>query len=140
MQAAVGCAQLETIDRILALKQQISKWYDARLRAAEGVILPPSNNWSKNVYWMYSVCLDESKVKISRDEVLHKMHQSHIEGRPFFYPIHTMPPYKRDGEPLTLKHAEQFSRTGISLPSYAGISEQKADFVCQTLIEIIEAK
>lgn len=136
LQGAVGCAQLERIEAILTDKRRIDAEYRKRLEDVQEIRIQKKNIWSESVNWIFSILIDEEKVKQTRDEVIESLRKSHIESRPFFYPVHKMPPYLVKNHP-ELKIAEMLSRTGLSLPSYAGISEKKIDWVCQVFKKIL---
>ena len=136
MQAAIGCAQLEQIDEIMEAKQCISKTYTQKLSGLSFITLAPENDWSQNVCWMYPIVLnfpDKDNEKI-RDHILKVLDESGIESRPFFYPIHIMPPYQ---SVLTLPIAEQLSQCGLVLPSYTEIKEDEIEKVCRVIIQEI---
>ncbi len=123
MQAAVGLAQLQKLDEFIEKRRQIAKWYEDGLEefAKEGKItLHPEMSWAKCVYWMYSILINRDKFGITRDELMKKLEENGIETRPFFYPIHVMPPYKNnEGFPV----AEEVARKGINLPSGVGLTK-----------------
>ena len=96
MQAAIGVAQLEKLGRFVKKKRGIARWYSEGLKdlKEKGLIkLHPEMPWAKCVYWMYSI-LAEDKFGINRDELIRLLEEKGIETRPFFYPIHVLPPYK----------------------------------------------
>ena len=110
LQAAIGVAQLEKIDRIIADKITIAKTYNKHLEGIENLVCMPEMPWAKNVRWLYSILVEEN----IRDRLISQLEQQGIEVRPFFYPIHTLPPYKQArSQPV----AEQLSRRGLNLPS-----------------------
>lgn len=124
MQAAVGVAQLKKLDKFIEKKRRIARWYEEGLRdlAEKGVVkLHPEMPWAKCVYWMYSILI-EDKYGITRDKLMEKLEKNGIETRPFFYPIHEMPPYK-SSESLDI--AEKLSRRGMNLPS--GLMSSKSE-------------
>jgi perosamine synthetase len=84
-----------------------------------GLTLPPEEKWATSVYWMYSVLVGP-KFGLGRDELAARLKQRKIDSRPFFYPIHTMPPY-HTGESLPV--AEELSRQGINLPSAVTLTD-----------------
>jgi perosamine synthetase len=134
LQAAVGCAQLERIDEILESKRQTAKWYASRLTEIRGLTLPPTNDWSSSVFWMFSVLVDENLIGLSRDLVLKHLQEKGIEGRPFFYPAHKMPPYEAG---IHLRNTEVLSSVGLNLPSYVGLTESEVDRVCRALKDVL---
>jgi perosamine synthetase len=139
VQAAIGCAQMEKIDSILRQKIEIAKLYKQYLAGDDRLILPPENKWSKNVFWMYALIVKEPKNSRSslRDKVMDSLKKDSIEVRPFFYPIHLMPPYKQRAE---FPAAEEISRSGIMLPSYFGIEERGIKLICDSLKKALGSK
>lgn len=92
LQAALGIAQLEKINKFIDKKRAIANLYNSLLKDVNGVTWPPEMPWAKNVYRLYSIFIDHKKFGISRDELAIKLAEKGIETRQFFYPIHTMPP------------------------------------------------
>ncbi len=113
LQAAIGVAQVKKLDEFIGKKREIAKIYNSYLKDINGITLPPEMNWAKNVYWMYSVLI-EKEFGINRDELMKKLEKNEIETRPFFYPIHEMPPYKNNEN---FPVAEKLSKGGVNLPS-----------------------
>ena len=132
LQAAVGVAQLKKLDEFIENKRQIARWYSEELKDLEekGLItLHPEMSWAKCVYWMYCI-LVEDKFGMSRDELMKKLEEKGIETRPFFYPLHVMPPYKNDEK---FPVAEETSRKGINLPSGVGLMKEMIERVVNTI-------
>ncbi len=113
MQAAVGSAQLERVEKFIKRKIQIALYYKTHLSGIAGITLAPAKAWAKSVYWMYSVLIDEP-YKLTRDELIEALKKQNIETRPFFYPIHVMPPYKLSED---FPNSSYLSSHGINLPS-----------------------
>jgi perosamine synthetase len=132
IQAAIGVAQLERIDDMLTIRRHNAAHYNRRLADVPGLTLPPSKEWAKNVYWMYSIIV-EDEFGLSRDEVRTGLQAAGIETRPFFYPVHTLPMY-HTGQSLPV--AEDLGRRGLNLPSGATLTPAQIDFICDTLINL----
>lgn len=132
IQAAIGLAQLERIDELLAIRRRNAAHYSRRLAEAPGLTLPPEMAWAENVYWMYSV-LVEDEFGLDRDELRARLYTAGIDTRPFFYPVHTLPMYQT-GQSLPV--AEELARRGLNLPSGATLTPEQIDFVCDTLISL----
>lgn len=138
VQAAIGLAQLRKIDRFLEKKRQIAKWYSEGLKELADkrlITLHPEMKWAKCVYWVYSILI-EDKSNITRDGLIEKLERDGIETRPFFYPLHRMPPYMHDGN---YKIAEEVSRKGINLPSFVELSEEEAATVVEAIIRALDS-
>jgi perosamine synthetase len=129
LQAALGVAQLENIDKFIACKRKIAQTYNELLRGTPGVILPPEADWAVSVYWMYSI-LVTSEFPLTRDDLGAELRRQGIDSRPFFHPIHKNPPYDQ-GEYLPV--AERLSRQGIILPSGVKLTGDDLQRVAQAV-------
>jgi perosamine synthetase len=116
LQAALGVAQMERIERIIQLKARNQQLYRSLLLGAPGVSFPPEAPWAKSVYWLHTIIIDKSRSTVSRALIIRELLRCGIDARPVFRPIHSMPPY-RDGAQRRFPAAERLSRSGLSLPS-----------------------
>lgn len=129
MQAAVGLAQLERIEDFIEKKRKIASWYNRRLAGIPGIKTPPEKPWVRNVYWMYSILVDRN-----RDRFIKKLLQKGIDTRPFFYPVHKLPPYKIK---LSLPNTERISKEGLNLPSYPALKEHEVEYICKSIKAVL---
>jgi len=136
IQAAIGLAQLEKANWHIERRREVASWYYERLKGVQGLTLPVEKEWAKNVYWMFSIVLDDN-LSLSRDEVMAALEAQGIQTRPFFYPMHTLPPYQGMGGKDQFPVADRLAARGINLPTWAGLQEEDVDFVCKTLTEIL---
>lgn len=129
--AAFGLAQLEDIERKLALRRELAAHYDAILAGLQHIQPPQAPPWSDSVNWLYTVRVDVPTAE-ARDDVINGMAGDGIETRPVFYPMHQLPPYlEPDGHyPV----ADLIARTGISLPTHLGVSAADVDHICKRLV------
>jgi perosamine synthetase len=132
LQAALGVAQLERIGELIAIRVRNAARYSQRLADVPGLSLPPCAEWAENVYWMYSVLL-EDEYGLDRDTLMARLHERGIDTRPVFYPIHTLPMYNAG---LRLPVAEEIGRRGVNLPSGATLTPEQVDLVCDALAEL----
>jgi perosamine synthetase len=129
IQAAIGCAQLEQIETILARRKAIAAAYEAGLAGLTGLSRPPVAPWAENVYWMYSV-LVEPGFGPNREAVRAGLRERGVDSRPFFVPLHELPPYRQDAPfPVTTALAAK----GINLPSGTGLRPEEITQVCDAL-------
>jgi perosamine synthetase len=136
MQAAIGLAQMERIGDFLQNRARVVALYNERLGRLGGILLPPCAPWAYNIYWLYSILIDEAQAGISRDELAAKLAERGIETRPFFYPVHVQPPYLRYAKgnfPVT----EWLSGRGLSLPTANDIRIEDVERVCDAIQEIV---
>jgi perosamine synthetase len=131
LQAALGVAQLKKIDFLIIKRRQIAIVYKKLLKDLPTVTPAPEMPWAKSVYWLYSVLLEN----VLRDDIIDHLEREGIETRPFFYPQHVLPPYKRG---LTLPVAEELSAKGLNLPSGPQLSESEIQEVVESLSKALE--
>ena len=129
IQAAIGCAQLEQADAILGRRKAIAAAYEAGLAGIAGLTRPPAESWAENVYWMYSVLI-EPAFGLDRDGVRAGLRARGVDSRPFFVPLHELPPYRVDA-PFPI--ATALGAKGINLPSGTGLLPHEIATVCDAL-------
>jgi perosamine synthetase len=132
--AAIGLAQLERIDWHIARRREVAGWYREALADLPDVTLSPELHWARNAFWISCALLGEG-AGISRDDVMESMDAQGIETRPFFYPLHTLPPYTQKGGEFPV--AESLAARGINLPSSALLTEAEVHDVARALTAAI---
>ena len=141
MQAALGLAQIERIDELIARKRQIFAWYRARLGGLEGLALNPEDVGDLNSYWMVTVVLD-SRRGLRKERLMESMAAQAIDCRPFFHPLSALPAYagteaaRRGAAGNSTAYA--LSPFGINLPSGLNLIEAQVDRVCAALRNILD--
>jgi perosamine synthetase len=130
VQAAIGLAQCEGVDRKIERKREIASIYAKLL---EGVTLPAEAPWAKNVYWMYGVL-----VPGDRDGVMRRMLDRGVETRPFFHPMHAQPVFRGrvEGE---FPVSRDLGARGLYLPSGLGLTRAQQERVARALAESLRA-
>ena len=132
IEAAIGLAQLETLDRHLAARDQIDRWYRTRLAGVPGVHTQRLASADRAVTWLTSVVLDVPG-SAQRDRVMDTLRHAGIETRPFFFPSHTLPPYAAWRAQAACPRAEWLAERGVSLPTWVGMTEADVDRVVNEL-------
>lgn len=129
--AAIGVAQLEKLNEYIEAKRKHAKLYNELLNGVMGITFPVEKDEVKNAFWLYSVLIEDD-YHLKRDEVIFKLKENGIQSRPFFMPVHEMPPYKKckhGNMPVTIELSEK----GINLPSSVGLKENEIYEVCEIL-------
>lgn len=132
LQAAIGVAQMEKIDKFIEARRRNARLYNSLLEQVEGIKLPPEAEWAKNVYWMYSILVEDS-FGLSRDELADYLKEAGIETRPFFYPIHLQPIYAENPQGERCPIAEELSQKGMNLPSAATLRRREIEYVADCI-------
>ena len=141
MQAALGLAQLERIEELVTRKRQIFAWYGQELASVEGVTLNYEAPGTKNTYWMVTVILDEA-FGISKERLMSLLSKRHIDCRPFFHPLSSLPAYAHlpQAQEARLRNhvSYQVSPYGINLPCGLNMTPEKVRYVCSVLKEVLQ--
>jgi len=135
--AALGVAQIKKADAIIERKRQLAAKYTSRLAGIEGLTLPIEEPWAKNVYWMYSLLIEDS-FGVSRDTVMGRLFGRGIETRPFFVGMHAQPAFHDIGLFVgqVCPVAEEIAEKGLYLPSGLELTDEHIDYICECLKEI----
>jgi len=131
VQAAIGLAQLEEIDRFIGLKRKMADAYARGLSGLSGLRLPVEKPWARNVYWMYAVVVEE-EFGLSRDALMAALREAGVDTRSFFIPVHRQPVFARDPayRRVSCPVAEELSGTGLYLPSGLALTAAQIKSVC----------
>jgi len=136
LQAAMGLAQFEQIDKFIEARREHAHKYNSLLKEVEGITLPTEKDWAKNVYWMYGILIEDS-FGISKDETMKKLKGLGIETRSFFLPMHQQPAYTKMGLQLdeVFPVSEGLHKKGLYLPSSSSLTDNQI----KTVVEGIKA-
>lgn len=135
LQAAIGVAQMELIDESVKTRRRNAKLYNSLLKGTAGVTPPPEALWAKNVYWMYTVLIEDS-FGMGRDELMKRLKEEGIDTRSAFYPIHTQPVYEKQCKGEKYPVAEELGRKGLNLPSGNTLTEDQIKFIADSITSL----
>ena len=130
LQAALGVAQMEKIDSLLAAKERISVRYSEALKNVPGINLPQSHDWAVRSTWLYTITVNTKSFGKNRDQLMEFLKSQEIAARPAFPSIHKQPIYNT-GQKLAV--AEKLSNTGLSLPSSVNLLDTDVDRICTVI-------
>ena len=140
MQAAIGVAQMERIERLVAGKLALAERYRKGLIDVPGVVLPAARAGVLNTFWSYSILLSDCPSMDERDHVIARLARLGIGTRPLFYPLHTMPAFRAFAGNRDFSATEFLSARGLSLPSAISLEDREIDFVCHSLSSLLAAR
>ena len=148
MQAALGIAQLERADDLLAERARVAAAYSARLAQSgaapagegndSGLLLPCADRGSERRSWfVYAIRLPSGA---DRDAVVADLAQRGIAAKGYMPCIHLLGPYReRFGHrPGELPVAEEASSRLLALPFFGGMDEGQVERVCEALEEALQ--
>ncbi len=128
IQAALGCAQLERVEALLAAKRRIAETYDKAFADISGVTPMPRAQWAKSALWMYTVLIDSDAYGMDRRRLMGVMDEANIQTRPLWQPMH-MSPVHGGAHCLGGAVSSHLYENAISLPCSADLSTEQQERV-----------
>jgi perosamine synthetase len=121
LQAAVGLAQMERLDALIARQRQIAAAYQRGFASLAGVEAMPLTPHTDATYWLYTIQLTEPANVERRQRVLRALSARGIGARTLWSPLHRQPP-ARGCQRYRLRNAPRLFARSISLPSSADLT------------------
>ena len=141
LQAAIGLAQVESLDRHIARKRELGARYRAGLYDVDGLgSAPVSTDYADNDYWVFGVVLDDS-LPVDAAGFAARLASRGIGTRPFFFPLHLQPVLRAfDIEPMPGRFpvAERIAARGLYLPSGLGTTDHQIDRAIDAVRSVID--
>jgi perosamine synthetase len=143
LQAALGLAQLERIEELVARKREIFGWYRSALDRAPGITLNDEPKGTTNSVWMVTAVMDAA-LGWTKEDLADALGADGIDTRPFFYPLSSLPAYAES--PYVAVAAKRnlvaydISRRAINLPSALSLTSDQVGFVCDRLTRLVSKK
>jgi perosamine synthetase len=124
IQAAIGCAQVERIDELIAGKRRVFQYYADRLRHLP-LAMNPEPPSTVNGFWMPTIVVDRN-VPFDRDALLASFKDHNIDGRVFFWPLSLLPMFAP--APQNAVSHRLYARA-VNLPTYHDLDDRDMDHV-----------
>lgn len=138
LQAAMGYAQFQRIDELVARKRWIFDSYKERLADIEDVEFNAEPEDGFNSVWITGLLIGKS-YGIDKLEAMRRMEACGLPTRPFFYPLSSLPAY--EGAESTYRprnpNAYDICGRGINLPGALIMTEEQIDRVCAGVRKVL---
>ena len=140
IQAALALAQLRRIDQLLSYKKWLFEGYKKRLSIFEDLALNSAGKSVNPSYWITTAIIG-NKYRKTKEELIEDFSLHNIDMRPMFYPLSSMPPFKKysNGEDMAIKNPNSYylSKHGICLPNGNNLSEEDIENICNAFNAIL---
>lgn len=134
VQAALGCAQLERLEELVARKRNILNYYRHSFRNIKNVKMNPEQPGTVNGAWMPTLVFDEQCL-ISVDHLLDCFKKQDIDARVFFSPLSSLPMFSPIRSNI---NAFSIADRAINLPSFHDISQGQLNRVADIILSEVE--
>lgn len=134
--AAILCAQLDRLDAMLTQRRALLAAYEAGLQGqgltsqhiAPGVQVSP---------WLAAFLLPETTEGRLRDEFMEHLLAAGVETRPFFEPLHMLPPYASARISGDLRVTRDLAARGFNLPTYVDLQVDEVFEICERVSRVL---
>lgn len=121
IEAAVGCAQLERLDTLLAAKRSIDRRYRVELHHLPSMEFFPQPDWGESACWFSGVVApDAGAAKALRA----RLNEARIDARPFWKPMHHQAPFRAAPAAPTPVADALWARV-VTLPCSSNLTESQ---------------
>jgi perosamine synthetase len=140
LNAALGLAQYERLEEILANRRRIAQQYIERLMTNRYLILPTLLETTQLSWFVFVVRLNDLFEHGDRDDVMLALREAGIGCNNYFPPIHLQKymveqfGYKPGDYPV----CEYVAARTLALPFFANLTQQQVERVCDVLEHTLE--
>jgi perosamine synthetase len=138
VQAAMGYAQFQRIDELVAKKQWILHSYKEKLADVPDIEFNIEPADVDNGAWITAM-VPGASYGLDKHELMEQLAKVGVPSRPFFYPLSSLPAYLCAQEIYREKNpvAYDISSRGINLPGAMNLTEEQIDFVCDGVRKVL---
>ena len=139
IQAALGLSQLKNINNVVKKKMSVGRQYFQKLKKNKNLqILPPSNLFAKNIYWIVGIVIKNKKIKTKN--IMKKLLRYGIQTRPFFWPMSEQKIFKKLKifDKANYPNSKYLSEYGFYLPSYLKLNNKEIDYICSVVNKLMK--
>lgn len=133
LQAALGESQMNKLDAFVVRRRAIAFRYDELLRDLP-LVSPCQHPDTASSWHLYVIRLRLERRKKTRRQIVEELRAAGIGVQIHYIPVHTQPYYRRlgfkDGD---FPESEKYYAETISLPMFAGLTDEDQERVVQTL-------
>lgn len=135
MQAAIGVAQINAMDQIMARRDAQAAHYANRFAENSKLAWRPVSHWCRYVHWMSTITLRDASC---RDPLIEHMKTQNIDCRPMVLPVSANPPYNDFGDAVGFPVSYDVSARSLHLPSSTALPVETIDRIADTVLAWLE--
>lgn len=132
---ALLCAQLERHEELIGRRRRIFERYRQALEGVPGIGFQPCAEWAEPAPWLFSITVSEGEYGRTRDDLAALLLERGIDTRPFFVPLHRLPPFAASARErcADLPVTDELGSTGLNLPTFTAMDEATIDRVAAAI-------
>lgn len=134
LQAALGVAQLEQLEKFIEIKKNNYHIYKEEFKDEYVSLLDFKENIRPN-YWFYSLFLNDSS-QLTKEHVIRYLKEHNIQARPIWGLIHEQKPYLNN-QSYKIEKASYYFKRVISIPCSSNLSEKDVKTVTSIIKQLL---
>lgn len=132
IQAALGCAQLEHLNRHISAKRKIAACYAEELSSVGGLGHMQEAPWAFSTFWLSALLVDPNRYGKDRRMLLKELELAKIQTRPLWQPMHRSPAHLHC-QAYHCDRADWLHERVLCLPSSVGLTEAQQRWIIDRL-------
>ena len=134
MQAAIGTAQLEKLDEILAIRKKQMDYYYHELGLIERVHLREFEDWTSPVHWLLTLSIEGQK---DTKSIIEFMENNGVQVRPMINPVGHAEHFKKQFANEKFAKSDEVSKFSFHLPSATNLTEEKIEIISSLIKKFV---
>ncbi|MEZ8345116.1 UDP-4-amino-4,6-dideoxy-N-acetyl-beta-L-altrosamine transaminase [Vibrio splendidus] len=140
LQAALGVAQMQRLDKFVAARHVLSKRYNQMLSELP-LVLPYQLENTYSGLHLFVIRLKLDEMSLTHKQVFDVLRENGIGVNLHYIPVHTQPYYQAMGFTKgDFPESERYYQEAISLPMFHGMTEEQQNTVVRVVTEILTGK
>jgi dTDP-4-amino-4,6-dideoxygalactose transaminase len=124
--AAIGRAQLASLDDRVAARRRLHDAYHAAFTAVPGITVPDEAPYGRSNYWLTCLLVDPAEFGAGPDQLRVALDAAGVEARPTWMPLHRQPVH-RGRRVLGGRVADTLFARGLCLPSGPDVADSDVE-------------
>ena len=140
LHAALGLAQLERIDEILASRENVARRYSELLSGHAKLQSLENDPRMKRSWFVYIIRFRSQSPAFLRERVRTFLRENGVATQIYFTPIHQQPFYQQcqAGNIPSLPRTDQAAEECLAVPFHTRLSEMEIKYVCDAILQATE--
>jgi dTDP-4-amino-4,6-dideoxygalactose transaminase len=136
---AIGCEQLDKLNKIIADRRAIGSLYSERFAEEEAIITPKLRTPTDGNYQIYTIRLRLELLDCDRDRIIEDLDKRGVVARLYYPTMHTQKVFATLGDQnqAEMQNAVTFSREAMTIPLYTELSAKEQTHVVQSLLGVV---
>ena len=135
--AAIGLSQFARLGEFIADRRKAAQFYNEELAKVDNLSLVKIPPEAKSNYYKYVAILKDGIDRVTLKKKLKEEYGVSLSGEVYELPCHLQPIFKTGFKGGELPVAEDLCKRQICLPVFAGMTEEQARYVVQSLKEVL---